>query len=105
MKVKDVDYVELTDAAAGRPVMSPTISLIKHVDVTLEVKVGEVRLTVAELFALQAGSMLTLDRLVEEPVDVLLNGKVVAAGQLAVVGEYLGVRITEILNADKQLSA
>jgi flagellar motor switch protein FliN len=103
MKIKDVDFPELTESNAGRAVVAPNLSFLKHVDVTLEVKMGEVSLTVAELFALRAGSLLKLDRLIDEPVDILLNGKVVAAGQLAVLGEHLGVRITEVRNGDTEL--
>jgi flagellar motor switch protein FliN/FliY len=103
MKIKDVDFPELAESNAGRAVVAPNLSFLKHVDVTLEVKMGEVSLTVAELFALRAGSLLKLNRLIDEPVDILLNGKVVAAGQLAVLGEHLGVRITEVRNGDAEL--
>jgi flagellar motor switch protein FliN len=105
MKVKAVDFVELEAGVTGKAVVNPTLALLKHVDVTLEVKLGEVSLTVAELFALRAGGSLKLDRQVDEPVDILLNGKRVACGQLAVMGDHLGVRITEILNTETELPA
>lgn len=100
MKIKEAEYPELSEGPTGRAVLPPGLSVLKHVDVTLDVRVGSVSLTVAELFALHAGSTLKLDRLVDEPVDVLLNGKVVAAGRLAVLGDHLGVRLTEVLNTD-----
>jgi flagellar motor switch protein FliN/FliY len=103
MKIKEAELPELKEGAMGHALFAPDLSLLKHVDVTLEVKVGEASLTVAELFALKAGSRVKLDRLIDEPVDVLLNGKVIAAGQLAVMGEHLGVRITEVRNGDTEL--
>ena len=103
MKLKDVEYQELTEAPAGRPVLPANLAMLKHVDVGVEVRVGHATLRVADLFALRAGSLLKLDRLVDEPVEVLLNGKVVAVGQLAVLGEHLGVRVTGILNTDTEL--
>lgn len=104
-KIQDVEYQELSDNATGKPVLAANLGLLKHVDVDVEVRLGRATLRVSELFALQEGSMLKLDRLVEDPVEVLLNGRVVAMGQLAVLGEHLGVRITGILNSDTELPA
>jgi flagellar motor switch protein FliN len=103
MKIKDVEYSELAESPVGRPVLPANLQLLKHVEVKLEVKIGQVSLTVEELFALRAGSQLKLDRLVDEPVDILLNGQVIAAGQLAVMGEHLGVRVTEVRNSETEL--
>lgn len=105
MKIKDVEYQELTSEAAGRPVIAANLGMLKHVEVEVEVRVGRASLRVAELFALAAGSMVKLDRLVDDPVEVLLNGRVVAAGQLAVLGDHLGVRITSIHNTETELPA
>lgn len=105
MKIKDVEYQELSEGAAGRAVVAANLALLRHVEVDVEVRLGRATLRVAELFALQAGSMLKLDRLVDDPVEVLLNGRVVAVGQLAVLGEHLGVRITDIRNSEAELPA
>lgn len=99
MNISDIEYQDLSEAmATGAAALVPNLNLLKHVNVALEVKLGDATLTVAELFALKAGSVVTLDRGVDEPVDVLLNGKVVAVGHLAVSGDQLGVRITAIHN-------
>jgi flagellar motor switch protein FliN/FliY len=103
MKIKEVEFPELSEGSLGRTLLPPQLAMLKHVDVTLEVRIGEVSLTVEQLFGLRAGAMLRLNRLIDEPVDVLLNGKVVAAGQLAVMGENLGVRITEVRSGDSEL--
>jgi len=57
--------------------------------------VGEVETSVSELLQLKQGSVLALDRLVDEPLDVLVDQHVVARGVLVAVGEHFGVRITE----------
>ena len=103
MKIKDVEFPELADSASGRALLPPGLSMLKHVEVTLEVRVGETTLTVAELFALRAGALLKLNRLIDEPVDILLNGEIVAAGQLAVMDDHLGVRISEVRNSETEL--
>jgi flagellar motor switch protein FliN/FliY len=99
MSVNEVNYRELTEVEPlGSVALLPNLDMLKHVNVTLEVKIGQAVLSVAELFQLKSGSVLVLDREVEEPVDILLNGKPIAAGYLAVSGEHLGVRVTEIRN-------
>jgi flagellar motor switch protein FliN/FliY len=95
----------LNEASEGRAVLPANLGLLKHVEVGVEVRLGHATLRVAELFSLQAGSVLKLDRLVDEPVEVLLNGKVIATGQLAVLGEHLGVRITGLATTGNELSA
>jgi flagellar motor switch protein FliN/FliY len=111
MSISDVEYQELNSAtdesanASATPAsIVPNLDMLKHVEVTLEVKVGTATLTVAELFALKAGSVLALDRDVDQPVDILLNGKTVAAGFLAVSGDKLGVRITQIQNNETRIA-
>jgi flagellar motor switch protein FliN len=68
-------------------------------DVTLEVTVqlGQVRLRVRDLLKLAEGSVIELDRAVGAPVDVLANGSLIARGDVVVVGDELGVRITELV--------
>lgn len=104
MKLKEVEYQSLGEVAEGKPVMAANMSLLKHVEVNVEVRLGTATLRIADLFALQTGSLLKLDRLVDEPIEVLLNGKPIATGQLAVLGEHLGVRITGITNSEAAIA-
>jgi flagellar motor switch protein FliN/FliY len=55
---------------------------------------------VQDLFSLKDGSVVELQRMVDDPVDVLLNGRVVARGQLVASGDQFGVRVTEILGGE-----
>lgn len=104
MSVNEVDYRELADAEpVGTLSLAPNLEMLKHVSVNLEVKIGQATLSVAELFQLKTGSVLTLAQEIEDPVEILLNDKVIAAGYLAVSGDQLGVRITEIRNSETQL--
>lgn len=105
MSISEVDYRELQELHdSDTALVVPNVDLLKHVEVSLEIKVGQAVISVADLFQLKAGSILTLDKKVEEPAEILLNGQAVAAGYLAVSGENLGVRITEIRNANTQLT-
>lgn len=80
-------------AAAGN------IDLIKDVRVKVTVSVGQAELTVAELFALKDDSVVELQASTTDPVEILLDGKVIARGTLVAVGDRFGVGITEILPA------
>lgn len=66
------------------------------VPVKITVEVGRTRLTLAELVKLQAGSLVTLDREAHEPVDILVNGKVVARGEVVTIDQKYGVRISSV---------
>lgn len=92
--------VELGDMAptpqpAGTPVMQ-TANPLHQVKATLQVCVGVATLTVGELIAAREQQVLLLDRGVHQPVDLLLEGQVVARGQLVAVDDQFALRITEL---------
>lgn len=85
----------------------PGIDLIKRIPVSVQVVLGSATMTVAELMQLGRGSVVMLDRSVGEPVEVLVNGRVVARGEVVVVEEEnsrLGVSLTEIVSAPSPAS-
>jgi flagellar motor switch protein FliN/FliY len=81
---------------AGGPVFDGPLGLIQSVKVRLAASLGSATLTVAELAALKDGAVLKLDRAVGEPVDIVLEGQVIARGRLVAVEDSFGVSITEI---------
>ena len=82
--------------AAGKSLFDGKLELIQNVKVRLEVSLGSVELTVAELFALKDGAVLALRQPSDAPIDVVLDGRVIGRGELVVVGDNFGVRLTEI---------
>ena len=66
------------------------------VRIELQVRVGSATMTVGELLAARENEVLALDRAVSDPVDLLLEGQVVARGELVAVGDCFGVRITQL---------
>lgn len=94
--------VELPDLAGRQPspnapaAMEAHLGLIRSVKVRLTAHLGGAQITVGELQALKDGSIVALDRLADEPVDLLLEGQLVARGHLVAVDDNFGVRITEI---------
>jgi flagellar motor switch protein FliN len=69
---------------------------LHHVKARIQVRVGEATLSVGELLAAKEGRVIVLDRLVDQPVDLVLEGRVIARGQLVAVDESFAVRITEL---------
>lgn len=91
--------IELTDLSAGaegRQILDQNHELIRNIKVRLTVSVGKCALTVKDLLGLKEGSVLTLDKGTREPVDILLDGKLVARGDLVAIGDSFGVRISEV---------
>jgi flagellar motor switch protein FliN len=75
------------------------LSLVLDVPVELAVEIGRTRMTIRETLALAPGSIVTLDRMAGEPVDLLVNGRRIARGEVVAVDEEFGFRITELLGA------
>ncbi len=71
-------------------------TLLEAVDVRVEAFLGETNMTIAQLNALKAGGVVTLDALLNEPVELRVNGVRVAHGELVSVGDKFGVRITAV---------
>lgn len=80
----------------GKPVFASHLELIQNVKVQLAVSLGSGELTVAELFALKEGGIVALQQASDAPLDILLDGRLIGRGELVVVGDNFGIRITEI---------
>lgn len=93
--------IRLHAAAAPRPVAAvPTgnLSRISNVEMSLTVEIGRTRMAVRDLLALEPGAVVELDRSAGTPADILLNGKLIAHGDVVVVDQDYAVRITRILD-------
>jgi flagellar motor switch protein FliN len=78
------------------------LSLVLDVPVELAVEVGRTTMTIRETLAIMPGSIISLDRMAGEPVDLLVNGRRIARGEVVAVDEEFGLRITEVI-ADGRL--
>ena len=79
------------------------ISLLLDVPMTLTVELGRTTRLVQEILGLGEGSIIELDKLAGEPVDLLVNGKLIAKGEVVVIDENFGVRVTDIVSPDERL--
>jgi flagellar motor switch protein FliN/FliY len=90
--------------AAGGPSGAPDISRLSEIPMELSVEIGRTRTTVGETLELRVGSVVALGRQAGEPVDLLVNGSPIARGEVVVVDERYGLRITEILDGSQERS-
>jgi flagellar motor switch protein FliN len=92
---QQMDYEELQqstpDAQGGAD-----LGRLQNVPVEVAVELGRTRMTIGEALALGLGSVVTVGRLAGDPVDLLVNGRVIARGEVVAIEEELGLRITEI---------
>ncbi len=82
------------EGASGQPI---GLDNLMSVPVQVTVQVGCTRISLAKLVAMKPGSLITLDREAHDPADILVNGKVVARGEVVTIAEKYGVRITEVM--------
>lgn len=82
----------------GAPAGGSDLDRLHDVPVELAVEIGRTRMTIGETLALGPGAIVTLNRLAGEPVDLLVNGKPIARGEVVVVDEEFGLRITEVVS-------
>lgn len=89
----------VTQDAAGNPQVDPKLAALFGVSLPVTIQLGRSRVSVQDVLELGHGSVIQIDRQVGEPVDVMIGGKPFAQGEVVVMGEQLGVRITQIIEA------
>jgi flagellar motor switch protein FliN/FliY len=92
---------ELKDLAGEAPSgEKATLELLKDVDLDLRIELGRTHMYLEDVLKLKRGSVVTLDKLAGDPVDVFVNGRLVARGEVLVLNDNFCVRVTELLTGD-----
>lgn len=95
---KKVEAAPQESSVAQRNLQSTNIDLLMDVSMRVTVELGRTRMQLAQILELQHGSVVELDRLAGDPVDVFVNDCMVARGEVVVVDDKFGVRITEMVS-------
>ena len=101
--IRQASFDELTPRTPERSTTS--LDLLLGVNLQVTVEIGRTKLQIREILGLAPGSIVELDKLAGEPVDVLVNGRQIATGEVVVVDENFGVRITEIVSRQRRIAA
>jgi flagellar motor switch protein FliN len=81
------------------PEAPPNLDLVLDVPVSLTAELGSCKLPMGDVLQLHVGSVVELDKLSSEPVDLLVNGKLIARGEVVVLEDRFGIKITELVTA------
>ncbi|WP_150306123.1 flagellar motor switch protein FliN [Pseudomonas saliphila] len=81
----------------------PNLDVILDIPVTISMEVGDTEITIRNLLQLNQGSVVELDRLAGEPLDVKVNGTLIAHGEVVVVNEKFGIRLTDVISPSERI--
>ncbi|NPU92653.1 MAG: flagellar motor switch protein FliN [Gammaproteobacteria bacterium] len=101
--VRAAPLERLRDDAAPMSGDGPNLDVILDIPVTLSMEVGSTNISIRNLLQLNQGSVIELDRLAGEPLDVLVNGTLIAHGEVVVVNEKFGIRLTDVISPAERI--
>lgn len=82
---------------------APDLDVIMDIPVNISMEVGNTEISIRNLLQLNQGSVIELDRLAGEPLDVLVNGTLIAHGEVVVVNEKFGIRMTDVISPSERI--
>ncbi len=99
--IAPVELDELSDEAI--PLGDPKLDVILDIPVTLSMEVGNTDIAIRNLLQLSQGSVVELDRVAGEPLDVKVNGTLIAHGEVVVVNDKYGIRLTDVISPQERI--
>lgn len=111
VEAEPVELAALDDSGGGKTAQQASaggdenLKMILDIPVDIRVELGHTVLSIGEILRLGQGSIVTLDRLTGSPVDLVVNGKLVGQGDVVVVEESFGIRITKLLKPEDRIAA
>ncbi|MGX7195952.1 flagellar motor switch phosphatase FliY [Enterococcus olivae] len=104
VEVSQAEFQPLFSKSSTADVDTDNLGLIMDVPLDLSVILGKSRKSIKDILSLNTGSVVELEKLTDEPLDILVNGKLIATGEVVVINENFGVRITNILSPKQRLN-
>ena len=100
---ESMDLNEFDNIPENPAVNNPELDIILDIPVTISMEVGSTSITIRNLLQLNQGSVIELDRLAGEPLNVLVNGTLIAHGEVVVVNEKFGIRMTDVISPSERI--
>ncbi|MBV1775756.1 flagellar motor switch protein FliN [Burkholderiaceae bacterium DAT-1] len=101
--ISAADIFQKFDASNAVPAQPTSIDMILDIPVSLTVELGRTKIAIRSLLQLAQGSVVELDGLAGEPMDVLVNGTLIAQGEVVVVNDKFGIRLTDIITPAERI--
>jgi flagellar motor switch protein FliN/FliY len=98
----EIEFMPL-EPASGAGGDGADLRRLHNVPVELAVEIGRTRMTIGQTLELRPGSVVSLNRLAGEPVDLLINGKPIARGEVVVIDEEFGLRVTDVVSSGRSI--
>ena len=102
--IKNIEENNATEEV-GKTVGIENLKVLENIDVEMTVEVGRTEITIRDLLRLNEGSVVELDRLAGDPLDILVNNTKIAKGEVVMIGERFGVRFGEIVDPEKRMES
>jgi|SRR6185312_4727014 len=102
-EIRPAQMDQLIEDGASGATRDVNLEVILDVPVTLSMEVGRTRIPIRNLLQLNQGSVVELERAAGEPLDVFVNGTLVAHGEVVVVNERFGIRLTDVISPAERL--
>jgi flagellar motor switch protein FliN/FliY len=96
-------FQELGEDTGGARKGETSLDVILDIPVTLSMEIGRSKISIQNLLQLARGSVVELDRMAGEPLDVLVNGTLVAHGEVVVVNDKFGVRLSDVVSTSERV--
>ena len=102
-QVDAAPITQLNDDATSRSNKDLDLDMILNIPVTISMEIGRTKINISNLLKLSQGSVVELDRLAGEPMDVLVNEILIAHGEVVVVNDKFGIRLTDVISAEERI--
>lgn len=104
LQAEQVPMQALVEGGAGPTMEDVNLDVILDIPITISMEVGSSKISIRNLLKLNQGSVVELERLAGEPLDVMVNGTLIAHGEVVVVNEKYGIRLTDVISAAERIS-
>lgn len=104
ISARQIEFAEFTEEEANGNGKAHSMDLLKDVELDVSVELGRIELPLGKVLELSKGSVIELEKLAGEPVDLLVNGNRIALGEVVVIDEHFGVRISSLVTTKKRLA-
>lgn len=102
-EVSKADMAALEAQATGPSIQEANMETVLEIPVTLSMEVGRTSISIRNLLNLNQGSVVELDRVAGEPLDVLVNGTLIAHGEVVIVNEKYAIRLTDVVSTAERI--
>jgi len=102
-EAEQVPMQNLVDDGGEGSMGDTSLDVILDIPISIALQIGSAKISIRNLLKLNQGSVVELDRLAGEPLDVLVNGTLIAHGEVVVVNEKYGIRLTDVISAAERI--